>query len=391
MGGIRPWLNQYGISLGFTETDEVLGNPTGGIRQGAIYEGALEMGLGIDLAKAIGLPGGIINITAWQIRGHGLSLNNIDNLQPVSGIEALASTRLFEMWYQQAFFGDKFDIRIGQLAADQEFMISQYGSLFINSGFGWPSLPAVDLPSGGPAYPLSTPGVRLRLNATPTTTALLGVFNGNPAPGIGNPQIIDKSGTNFPLNGGVLVIGEVQHSINQGGTLPGTYKIGAWYNSNAFPNQGYPAVSTGPANYRDDWSVYAVADQLVLPTKSGGLAVFMRAMGAPGDRNPTETFLNGGLNYKGPFGRQNDSVGIGFGWLKISDTASNADRAAGLPPRTSETVVELTYQAQVVPWWIVQPDFQYVFNPGGGILNPNGSGQKVGSAAVFGLRSVVTF
>jgi porin len=401
-GGLRPFLDAHGIEFGLTETDEVLGNPTGGIRKGAIYEGALEMSLGVDLGKAVGLQGGIFNVSAWQIRGHGLSLNNIDNLQTVSTIEALPSARLFELWYQQSFLGGKFDIRVGQLAADQEFIISQYAGLFINSGFGWPTLPAVDLPAGGPAYPLSTPGVRLRVAPTETTTALLGVFNGNPAPGMGNPQLINRSGTNFPLNGGVFVIGEVQKTINQGEDakgLPGTYKLGAWYNSNAFPNQALsaPAISVPggpPSSFRRDWSVYVVADQLVFRpagAKNGGLGVFVRAMGAPGDRNLAEVFADGGLTYKGLFGRDNDTAGIGVGWLKISGVASAADKAAGVPPRTAETVVELTYQAQLAPWWIVQPDFQYVFNPSGGVLNPNGSGQKVGSAAVLGLRTTVTF
>ena len=47
---------------------------------------------------------------------------------------------------------------MGQLAADQEFQVTQYGGLFINHTFGWSTLPSADLPSGGPAYPLATPG-----------------------------------------------------------------------------------------------------------------------------------------------------------------------------------------------------------------------------------------
>ena len=35
--------------------------------------------------------------------------------------------------------------------------------------------------------------------------------------------------------------------------------------------------------------------------------------------------------------------------------------------------MELTYQAQVTPWLSVQPDVQYIFNPSGGVLNPNGA------------------
>ena len=44
------------------------------------------------------------------------------------------------------------------------------------------------------------------------------------------------------------------------------------------------------------------------------------------------------------------------------------------PVRSGETFVEATYQYQLTPWCQIQPDFQYVFNPGGGIANPNCSG-----------------
>ena len=51
--------------------------------------------------------------------------------------------------------------RFGQLAADAEFVISEGGGYFLNGTWGWPSITAADMPSGGPAYPLATPGVRV--------------------------------------------------------------------------------------------------------------------------------------------------------------------------------------------------------------------------------------
>jgi porin len=105
IGGLRPALSRYGISFGLAEPSEVLGNPTGGRKTGVAYEGATEMSLGIDLGKAVGLQGGLFNVSAWQIHGRGLSINNIDNLNVISGIEADRATRLFEAWYQQSFLG----------------------------------------------------------------------------------------------------------------------------------------------------------------------------------------------------------------------------------------------------------------------------------------------
>ena len=71
-------------------------------------------------------------------------------------------------------------MKIGQQSADLEFITSEYEDLFINSGFGWPTLPAVDLPSGGPAYPLATPGIRLRAKPTDDVTALIGAVQRQP-------------------------------------------------------------------------------------------------------------------------------------------------------------------------------------------------------------------
>jgi hypothetical protein len=48
-----------------------------------------------------------------------------------------------------------------------------------------------------------------------------------------------------------------------------------------------------------------------------------------------------------------------------------------------------TYQAQVTPWMTLQPDMQYVFHPGGHVVNPDGSIRR--DALVFGLHSVLNF
>jgi porin len=239
------------------------------------------------------------------------------------------------------------------------------------------------------------------------------VFNGNPAANANfppsDPQLRNPSGANLRFQG-TWVIGEVQYAVNQGEGatgLPATYKLGGWYNSNAFTDQFFAAsgiTAAGPADIppqqrRGDWSLYGVVDQLVWRqpgSKEGGVGVFLRMMGAPADRNQIVAFVDGGVTWKGPFGRDNDSVGLGFGWARISGNAIAAERAQAAqdghtPIQSAEGLLELTYQAQLAPWWVVQPDFQYVFNPGGGILNPNGSGRVVGSAAVLGIRTVVTF
>nr|WP_294516390.1 carbohydrate porin [uncultured Rhodopila sp.] len=412
-GGIRSKLEDAGISITLQETSEVLGNVTGDLT-GAIYEGATLAALQIDTAKAIGLPGGTFKASMYQIHGQGLTGSNLGNLDTVSNIEAVPGSRLFDLWYEQTMLGGALSLRLGQQAADAEFQVTTYGGVFINGAFGWPTLAATALPAGGPAYPLAALGGRIKMQPRDDLAMLLGVYSGSPAPaGQGDPQVRNASGTSFVLNQGVFVIGEVQYAINTGDQaagLPGTYKLGAWYNSNAFPDQRFgadgrlladPSSGGVPLSHSGNYSVYAVADQLIWRepgTKDQGIGVFARVTASSGDRNPVSAFVNAGVTWKGAFhSRPDDTIGIGVGFARISDTARQADGDVALfsgtayPRRASETVLELTYQAAVTPWLTLQPDFQYIFSPGGGVPGINNPANKAADAAVLGLRSVVVF
>jgi porin len=410
IGGLRPWMQYYGLQLGITETSEVLGNPTGGVHQGAIYEGVTDLNLGWDLRTYFGWRG-VFFARAYQIHGSGLSATNLDNLNIASGIEADPTTRLYELWYEH-HFGDWLRIRIGQQSAGQEFIISTNAKLFVNSTFGWPTLPGTDLPSGGPNYPEATPAVRARIDVNDALTFFAGVFNGNPTGaslGTPDPQRFDLSGTSFRTNDGAFAIFETRYNPDNS-PKNGTYRLGAWYNSERFPSQnmasngvplGSPLSSGMPQLLANDYSIYAIFDQPINPAKdekdSTGWNVFGRVTGAPGDRNLVDFYADGGVEYKGPFGRPNDTVGIAYGFARISNPARLDDieveefGGAFHPVRSAESVVELTYQWTLNPWWQLQPDLQYIANPGGGITNPDAPGKKIGNATVLGLRTIIQF
>ena len=416
LGGVRTALSERGLTLTLIENSEVFGNATGGVRRGAIYEGLTQFGFGLDTQKAFGWEGGIFNVSGYQVHGRGLSLNTLgNNLHTVSSIEALRGTLLFELWYEQMLFDKKLAIRVGQLAADQEFMVSQYANLFLNHTFGWSTFPSADLPSGGNAFPLATPGVRVKVVPSGETAVLIGVFNGDVAgPGPGFPQSRDPSGTAFRLGDGVFAIAEVQYASNSGDGatgLPGSYKAGVWYNSQNFADQRRNgsgvslADPTGLAsvgrNRRGNFSLYAQGDQLLYRregTKDQGIGAFLRVMGAPGDRNLVNFYVDAGLTYKGVIpGRDSDTLGLAFAYARISDTAAKLDAdmarftGSAYPIRRHESVLELTYQVQIAPWFQVQPSAQYVFNPNGGVPNPLVPAKRLGDAAVFGVRSTITF
>jgi porin len=405
-GGLRSAIAPYGFNLGIVENSEVLSNVTGGEKRGVIYEGVTDLNLGFDLRPYFGWRG-VFFARAYQIHGRGLSGNYLANLDTESGLEANRATRLFELWYEQRF-GDWLRIRIGEQTADQEFIVSTAAKLFVNGAFGWPTLPSVDLPSGGPGYPLSTPAVRFRVDANDALTFFAGVFNGDPAgPGLGDPQKRDPSGTAFRLNDGAFALSEVRYNPDNS-RANGTYRLGAWYNSQPFADQhidtlgqslASPLSNGLPRPHHSDTSLYGIVDQPLFKTtdSDAGLTLFARAMGAPQDRNLINLYLDGGVTYKGLFDRPNDTAGLAIGYARIGKSARllDADTVSvatfPYPIRSAETVVELTYEIQLTPWCQLQPDFQYVFNPGGNVPNPLNPQKRIGDAAIFGLRTQITF
>ncbi len=381
------------------------------------------MSLGLDTQKAFGWAGGTFNVSALQIHGRNLNSDALGALQNSSSIEALRSTRLWELWYQQAFLDGRFDVKLGQQSLDLEFITSQGSGLFLNSAMGWPVASAIDLYAGGSAYPLSSLGVRFRGQPLEGLTLLGGVFDDNPSGGsfYKDSQVrgAEQSGTEFNLRTGALFIAEAQYGINQppaGGSgeasahgLPGLYKLGFWLDTGRFPDQRFdtsglsladPLSNGDPRLRRPNWSIYGVFDQMIwrpAPDSAQAISVFARIMGMPGDRNLVNVSFNTGLTVKAPIpGRDNDSFGIGYGLAKIGPSAIQRDQDANLftgayPIRSSESFIEITYQAQIAPWWQVQPDFQYIFTPAGGVPNPVVAGKRIGNEAIFGLRTNVTF
>lgn len=424
LGDLRPTLASRGITLGLTETSEVLGNVSGGVRRGAEYDGLTQLSLAVDTSKAFGWPGGTFDLSALQIHGRSLSATNLDNLQTVSGISADRSTRLWELWFQQSFLDGKADVKVGQQSLDQEFIVSQYSALYLNTMMGWPMLPSADLYAGGPAYPLSSLGVRLRTQPTGALTLLGGVFDDNPPGGSfaddAQRRGREAFGTRFNLNTGALVIAELQYAIDlpaaldaicSGATcgLPGTYRLGAWYDTARFPDPRFDAAGRSLADpasdgrafeHRGNFSVYGVVDQMLWRESHGpsAVAAFARIMAAPGDRNPIDLSINAGINVKAPLpGRGDDSFGIGYGLAHVGAHLRALDRDSGLfsglahPVRSAEHFVELTYQCQAAPWWIVQPDLQYFFNPGAGVADPVQPMRRISDELVLGVRTIITF
>ena len=410
----REGLADAGFQFSAVYIGEALGAISGGTRIGAIYTGRLDLGTTIDLEKVAGWAGATFHANMFQIHGDGLSRGYVGNLMLVSGVEALPATRLYELWIEQKLAGGKIAVRVGQQASDVEFIDSIYDDVFVNSALGWPGITGINLPSGGPSPPLAVPGIRVRAELSDRITAYLALFDGDAAgPGPEDPQMRNPHGLLFRVNDPPWYIGQLQYKFEVGeGNLPASFAGGGWYHMGPFSDQSSsieglsladPASSGTPRPLFRNQGLFMVYEQLLsraAPGSDKGLAFFLRASASPSDRNLVRTYIDGGFLLTGfSTSRPNDRLGVAASYARISDGARQFDRdmqvftGTPYPIRDHEAFLEVTYQAEIKPGFLVQPVFQYILHPAGGAVDPNDPSQtrRIRDAAVFGVRTTVSY
>ena len=383
--GGRTLLEDRGVAIFGDYTCEVWGNTVGGLHTGSVYTGLLTFGAGVDLEKLAGWHGGSLGTTWVWLSGRDASEELVGNFLTVSNIVGFNTFRMMELWFQQNFLEDKVSFRLGNITADSEFLVSDYGGLFINAEFGWTALAANNMPGGGAAFPVGGLGARVAYQLTEVVGFRSGVFLTDLI-----PQNINRAGFRWDLNTkqAVTWMNEVcfSHGGSEGGRLlPGYVKAGMWLQTGAEAN------ALDPASPVPNTGFYLLADQMLF-SENGvratggdqGLGGFAGIGFAPPNRNVVDFYLNSGLTYKGLIpSRDDDTCGVAFGLASLSSGADCELRKEGLSPQAAEMVLEVTYQCVLAPWCYVQPDVQYILNPG--------SSGNTANALVLGARFSVVF
>ena len=403
--GVRKWLYGRGVTYTLIYTNDVLSNVSGGTKRGTVNQGKLEGQLTVNLEKLVGWQDLTFYANGFQTHNTGrIRRDYVGGLNTIAAIEATPSTRLSELWLERKFLNGAASFRIGQLAADSEFFFSDLSNMFLQQD--WPTITAVNLPGGAPAYPLSTPGARVKFDYGKDASFLLAVFNGDPAgPCAGDPDTCNRHGLNFRLRDPAFIIGEAQFRSNQGkddNGLARTLKLGAWRHLAQFADRrtandgtllANPAGSRVPAQRRGDFGIYGIIDQQIYRLRGGaagsGISVYGLASMAPSDRNLIDFQLNGGIVFAGLIpNRPNDRFGASIVYSRFSDGVRSFDQDrinfSGVPGpvRDYEANLEISYVAWIIPGWTLQPDVQYIWHP---------NGRAGRDAKVMGVRSVLNF
>jgi porin len=395
-GGERTKLEKEGVSFDFNNIGDFLTDVSGAQTHHATYFGRFRASADIDFSKLSGFDGEFFISGIWQY-GRNLSGDYLHVNTLTSSIAGEESERIDQMWYQQGFADNMFKIKLGQVAAVNEFGATDFFDILFNDELGY--APNAVFNTKQPFSPAGKPGVILwgdLSDLTPGLYVKTGVFTA-----YDNPYRPDSNGVYYQDDFDHGISGSFELGYKEQKTVyDGVYKLGV----NANPAVRYTNPSTGQL-YHGDYNIYATVEKTVyhpektvdskdpkdmkevngttLDTKRG-LDLLFQFVGEPGDRNPLQYEFTLGGRYTGLFDcRPQDKIGFGLIYSDNGTASGNAYRDSVGRGLGGETTLELDYQYNPAPWLSIQPDVQYILDPGG----------DAGRAdiLVLGVRTIVRF
>jgi porin len=388
--GARTRLKERGIDFQFGYTNEIAYNATGGTHSTARYADQYAAGVTFDLDRLLGIPSAQFQTTITERTGRNLSDDAVlGTLQQVQEVFGRGQTvRLTDFWYQQKFLGGLVDWKVGRMPFGEDFAAfscdfqnltfcgAAPGNIVGNYIFNWP---------------ISQWATRVKFALSDFGYFQVGVYDINPQYLGVQYQVLPVW---FPNSTGAMVPVELawQPSFG-GGTLPGSYKIGGWYDTSTADDvvddiNGDPFLLTGlpPMQDRGRYGGYINFQQQV----TSGLTVFMNAVVADKRTAITDYQIAAGLISTGPFSaRPKDDIGFAVGTTHVNSRIADVQalqNALGQGPiavQDSEYAFELFYTFRPRPGLLFRPNLQYVHDPGGTSVNDD--------VFVLGLKTSANF
>jgi porin len=372
--GLLPALEHEGIRPSLTFVSDLATNPVGGVRHGFAELDNTGFGFTADMERLFGLTGGRFDLSMNLRSGSALSTVYLDNLFNTQQVAGGTVYRLINVDYDQSLCEERVDVRVGRIAAGDEFLSSPYYWLFVQNGIDGNPVGIFFNTPGITAYPTETWGLRIKVHPIRDTYVMTGFYNGDP-----NMSQNDRHGVDFTIHGPLFFIVEAGYTPNSGKGeegLPGHYKVGFYYNGGPF-TEFAPAGVAAPT-VQGDVGFYFLADQIVFrrgtTNRRQEIGWFASLVVAPDPTiNTMPIFMNGGLLFRGLLpSRPRDYLGLAMIFGDISPEKQAAQmQDPGSPVQRSETVFEWTYNIHVAPGFQVQPDLQYIIDPGQAHHIPN--------------------
>jgi porin len=349
--GSRSRLEDHGITFNIDLTSDWGKNFVGGLNTaGSDFGQLFDFSLTLDTQRLLNWPGGTVYFDFQNINGE-FGSTDVGDIQNVDSFHSDPRTQLAELWYEQFFLDYKLYVRVGKIDAGEQFNITSDAINFIND-----SMSQTANIAAFPAYPDPACGGEIFVQPNDHFYAGAGIFDGALQHGIETGN--QGPATLFGAPGDLFYIGEAGFKWNLHADLPGTIGIGAWRATGKFDR------FNGGADRGTD-GIYLVADQMLYrmhphTNDPQGLGSFLRYGWADPHVSAIEHHIAGGVAWTGLFPKRDaDVLGLGATCALLS-----RDRGTGFDER-AEVAVESFYKIQITPFFSVEPDVQYIINPGG--------------------------
>ncbi len=323
-----------------TYKGDLVSNFSGGIETGTTYLGLADLFLHFDTRNAGLWKGGEFLIHGANSHGGEPSNTLVGDFQGISNIEAGNHTFLYELLYKQTF--TNFTATVGLQDLNMEFANSEVSSLFLNSSFGIHSVIADN--TSAPIFPITKPGITFCWDISKIIRLKTAIYKGCPIDFDSNPYNLKW---NLNYEKGFLWITESQFSWTGNRKKNNMLKVGAFYHQHCPFETEYEITR--------DYGVYLVGDHHIFSdlNKNRELRFFYQFGVSP--RNDNFAYVGAGCAYRGLLNTKGtDVLGLAFANGRMSNDCG-----------PDETTFELSYKVQLTPQIYLQPDLQYVVNPGG--------------------------
>lgn len=364
-GGLRPQWAAQGVNFEAVYTGDAFSNRYGGIKRGSAYLDNIDLLLTLDGEKLFSRPG--LTLFLYGLGNNGDSPSDlVGDLQGLDNIDAPNTWKVYEAWLEQSLCQARCSVKAGLYDLNSEFDAIDTAALFIGSSHGIGPDYSQTGQNGPSIFPTTSLAVRLTYQLTEQSYVQAAVLDGVP----GDPN--NPHGTHIQFNPGEGALLAAETGLRYPGasadTLGSRYSLGIWHYTARFNDLVDTDGAGQPVRRHNNQGVYAIAEGALYHEPADatqGLAVFGRYGVTNADINTLRAYLGAGMVYTGLFpGRPHDRLGLAVADARTGDKFRRAMQSAGTPATAGEIAVELSYRAELNDWLAMQPDLQYILDPG---------------------------